>query len=52
MQRFFGSGDNDDDNSEAVLPRQTLALLGASLDRLTLLLAPPGALMMPPFVVK
>jgi len=42
----------DDDDEEAMLPARTLGLVGAGLDRLAPLLAPPGALMMPPVVVK
>jgi protease IV len=49
LARLRGSGGDDD---ESILPSRMLTLLRASAQRLGLLLAPPGALTMPPFDVR
>jgi protease-4 len=49
LARLRGGGGDDD---ESILPARMIAFLRASAQRLGLLLAPPGALTMPPFDVR
>jgi protease-4 len=48
MARLRGGADDD----ESILPARVMAVLRASAERLGLLLAPPGALTMPPYAVR